>query len=113
MMTMDQFDRLPRYAREEIERLRANIKYERDRWESTLPREDGFVSVALQNLTDPAKSHPIPSNSRVRFHILGDREMDRHIDVYMDGGGIQVMGEEPLLVKMHAANVFNVESAGF
>lgn len=113
MMTVDQFARLPRYAREEIERLRANVEYERSRWESTLPRKSGFVHVSLQDVTDPNKCHPLPSNSRVRFHVLGDRDMERHIDVFLDDQGIQVHGEEPLLVRMQSSNVFNVESTGF
>jgi hypothetical protein len=104
-------DRLPKWAREELHRLRRDLETERkvtEELKGNNPDSNTFL------IDYGRKDAPLPRNSRIGFHVRPDDGTCRQaIQVYVENRRLRVQGDYSLIVRMGASNSFTVELEGY
>mgnify|MGYP001599362235 CR=1 FL=1 len=97
-VTNEQLQKLPRAARFEIEKLRADVEYYKKQFDEMSGKEPSPVSWHVGY-----EPRPLPSNAVVTFG---------NIDVEMDGEGIDILSDGVLTIRASASNriVVSVQS---
>ena len=114
-MTPEQFLKLPRYARIEIERLKRNLKA-RARDVDTLLGTHGETDVVLPYFIDGEEDMSLPSRQQVRFYTPSPRRpQDRnYVDVRLDTEGfVYISGSQAISIEPGAANTITVKLRDF
>lgn len=94
------FERLPKWAQQEIERLERDLAYAKER----LAEGDSESRVFADPYADPPR--PLGYDTAVEFRF-GDHWSDK-IHIRIDGDGLKVMGGSRLSITPEAANVVRI-----
>lgn len=106
-ISTDQYNRLPLYARQEIDRLNANLGGYRDKLLQATGAKPGRSGTTVAVFCEPIGG--LPEGARVTF-----RTEEGEIEVYQQKDGtISVRGQPGLVVKPIAGNVVEIEVRGF
>ncbi|WP_328546766.1 hypothetical protein [Streptomyces platensis] len=92
--------RLPKWAQEELRRLRQSLAVERKR-AAELRGEVGETNVHVQNYG--SDDQPLPSGASVKFHL--DPEVwNQYITVRVESGQLWLHGGGSLVIHPHVSN---------
>ncbi|WP_406379139.1 hypothetical protein [Streptomyces sp. NBC_00197] len=99
--------RLPKWAQQELSRLRRDLDIERQTVEElrgNIPDTDTFALDYIRG------NSPLPKGSRVGFHPRPDDDFGRlQIQVYCESGRLRVQGDYALTVRPSASNSLTIE----
>jgi hypothetical protein len=98
-------DKLPRWARMEIERLRANVKSLEEALSHATGSTPSRVEVNPFSLDLNYSRRFLQEHETVRYSF-GERQ---HIDVRLDGNSLRIMGSDLISVLPAASNVIEVK----
>ncbi|MFI2188017.1 hypothetical protein [Streptomyces sioyaensis] len=96
--------RLPKWAQEELGRLRRSLEAERAR-NAELRADVGETNIHVQNYS--SDDQPIVKGASIHFG-LDDKRWDSHITVRVDGRDLWVHGGRTLVIHPHVSNAFRV-----
>jgi hypothetical protein len=96
-------ERLPKWAREEINGLRTQLRRERER-NAELRGEVGETNTHVLNYG--SDDQPLIKDARVQ-HRLGPR-FDQYVTVHVEGGSLWLHGGRFLTIHPHVSNAFRV-----
>jgi hypothetical protein len=100
-MSDEQLAKLPKYARDEIGRLRRNLDDAYRRLEAGPDDSDTFASP-FANMT------PLGRGVRIRF-VVGDEERQEYVDAFVRDGSMTVQGGQSLAITLAGSNSFDVQ----
>jgi hypothetical protein len=99
--------RLPKWAQEELHRLRRDLAAECQQVEElkgNIPDSDTFVIDYLRS------NAPLPRGSRIGFYPRPDSDhLRQQIQVYCESGRLRVQGDYALIVRPCASNSLTIE----
>jgi hypothetical protein len=111
-MTPEQFDRLPRFARDEMVRLRRDL----DRAREQVAGLEAKLSAALcDKPTDTEVEHYggtrvacLRDDAQIRFRMTDGVTDYITVRRAADGAGVEIRGGEPVVVRPEVSNVVSV-----
>ncbi|MFC9620240.1 hypothetical protein ACFTXM_09650 [Streptomyces sp. NPDC056930] len=95
--------RLPKWAQEELLRLRRKLEVEQKR-NAELRGEVGETNTHVQNYI--SDDQPLPNDARVKFQLGG--RYDQHVTVHVEAGRLWLNGGRFLVIHPHVSNAFRV-----
>lgn len=98
------YSKLPRWAQMEIDKLKSDCVYYKERAEQIAGDKETNVSI------DHGLDHliPLPHNSRIRFNI----DDDQYVIVKHDKDRLEVynsLGNKSMVIKPNASNIFYIQ----
>jgi hypothetical protein len=103
MITQEQFDRLPKYAQEEMNRINENLVYLGKQLDEIqgIGETNTFIAEGVDT-----EHMPLPNNSRIRFVF----DKSREIECQVIDGKLHISGKiGALIVRPCVSNVIVVE----
>lgn len=99
---MGDINKLPKWAKHEIERLESNVAYYKRQADEINGDKD--TNTFISNLQD--KAIPLPKDSRVIFVTNPDRNIEcGQLQVRLVDDEIEIYGSEQLHIRTHASNM--------
>lgn len=112
MLDQDKFDKLPKYARDEINRLR--VEADGLRAKNTWLEDENRVKVEASNTIVSEGIHDntaLPPHSNVEFHLKnpnGKWKAAITVRVSRDGNYVEVMGSDSIVIRPESSNFVRI-----
>jgi len=103
-MSKEDLSKLPKWARHEIEKLRANVEWYKEKANQVQGKSE--TNVFLSNGVDDAI--PLPKDSRIIFATDNKKRQYEQLHVQILDEGIEIHGSDTLKITPHASNTIFV-----
>jgi len=104
-MENDKFFKLPKYAQNEINKLRNDVEYYKKKVNQIEGKEETNVYLTEGRIDN---ARPLPKNSQVMFVIKPEEKLYQQIEVRIREGRLEVSGYRTLRIEPRASNVIHI-----
>lgn len=104
-MENDKFFKLPKYAQNEINRLRNDVEYYKKKVNQIEGKEETNVYLVEGLLSD---ARPLPKNSHIMFVVNPDEKIFQRIQISIKMNRIEVSGDRTLRIEPRTSNAVHI-----